>query len=247
MANRVKLSNPPITEALIDIRVMLSKDFHVEDFDELNKNSLIDYPIKEKQNEYTADVKLEKNKKPFVSTKSKGLRGFIYKSEDKKNIVQFRRDGFTFNRLNPYKDWDSLTNAARECWEIYAEISRPLKITRIATRFINHVKLPLPIKDFADYMTAPPQNPYGKDQINGYLNRVKLVDNQNEINTNVTQTIEKGTDKDEVTLLIDIDTYSRKNFEPQDLAIWDQFKKLRNKKNDVFFSSLTEKAIDLHK
>lgn len=247
MAQRVKLSNPPITEALIDIRVKLSNEFDIEIFDDLNKNHLIDYPIKEKQNEYFTDVKLENNKKPLLSKMSEGLRGFFYKSEDKKMIVQFRRDGFTFNQLPPYDDWESLTNKAKKCWEIYSEISRPIKITRLATRFINHIKLPLPIYDFAEYMTSPPQNPYNNDPINGYLNRIQLVDIQNEISSNITQTLEKGTEKGEITLLLDIDTYIRKDISPHDVVIWDHFKKLQIKKNDIFFSSLTEKTINLHK
>lgn len=246
MAEITHLENPPITEALIDIRVKLPNNFDVSIFDSLNENELEGFPLKDKQSEYSANLKIRQDE-PSINTRSKGTRGFIYKTEDKKNMVQFRRDGFTFNRLKPYTNWEDIIEYAQKLWHIYVVKSNPLKVTRIATRFINQVKLPLPINDFSEYMTAPPQNPSTDDQISGYLNRIKLFDRNNEIGTNLIQTLEKGTDESVITLLLDIDSFIRKPFDPKDADIWRQFEKLRIKKNQLFYSSLTKKAIDLHK
>lgn len=245
MAEKKHLENAPITEALIDIRVKLSTNFDVAVFDSLNTKELSDYPLKEKQSEYSADLKVDKDK-PSIKTRSKGVKGFIYKTKDNKNVVQFRRDGFTFNRLRPYTKWEEIISTAKRLWFIYAEYARPLEVTRIATRYINQIKLPLPINDFSKYMKAPPQNPLNVDTINGYLNRIKLFDQENQIGTNIIQTLEMGTEKGTITLLLDIDSYMNKNFQSDDPEIWNQFNKLRIKKNSVFFNSLTDEAINLH-
>ena len=247
MAEKVKLTNPPITEALVDIRVKHPSGFNINSFDDLNEDKLRDFPVKELQNEYSADVKVKPDKEPHLSAKSRGIRGFIYKTEDKKNIVQFRKDGFTFNRLKPYTNWEEFIAIAEKLWGIYLEKSTPLKVTRIATRFINQIKLPLPIEDFSDYMTTPPQNPLKNDVITGFLSRIQLHDLKDEIRTNIIQTLEKGTEAGEITLLLDIDTYISKDFSPQENLFWNRFDKLRKKKNDLFYSSITEKTINLYK
>lgn len=245
MAEKKQLKNDPITEALIDIRVKLPANFDVTAFDDLDTKELKEYSVKERQTEFSADLKVVEDQ-PLFKARSKGVRGFLYKSEDNKNIVQFRVDGFTFNRLRPYTTWEEMVGAAKELWQVYTKYSAPIQVTRIATRFINHIKLPLPIEDFATYMNAPPQNPSKQDVVAGYLTRIKLMDKKNDIGTNIIQTFEKGTENRVITLLLDIDTYSNKNYKADDPGIWDQFDKLRIKKNDIFFDSLTDKAINLH-
>jgi len=245
MAEFKYLPNAPITEALIDIRAKLPSNFNVHAFKELHEDVLKDFPLMETQKEFSADFKLEKDK-PSIQTKSEGVRGYIYKSQDKKNIVQFRRDGFTFNRLKPYTNWGDIIDKANKLWPIYTKHSNPIKITRIATRYINKINLPHTTQDFSIYMTSPPNNPSKEDFISGYLNRLKLFDPKHEIEVNITQSLEKGTEKEQITFLLDIDAYVNKNYDPYDPEIWDLFGNLRKKKNSVFFSSLTDNAIDLH-
>ncbi len=40
--------------------------------------------------------------------RDEGIQGYFYKSDDGKNIARFRKDGFTFSRLKPYTDWESV-------------------------------------------------------------------------------------------------------------------------------------------
>lgn len=244
MAEKKYLPNAPITEALIDIRAKLPDDVDVHTFKVLDEPFLNKFPQQEIQNKITADFRVEKNK-PLIDAKSEGVKAYIYRSEDKKNIVQFRRDGLTYNRLKPYTNWEELIFAAKELWDIYTKHSKPLTVTRIATRYINHIKLPLPLNDFSQYMTVPPKNPIKNNPISSYLNRIKIFDAEQEIGVNITQALEKGADKKSITLLLDIDAYINKNFDPTDSLIWDNFEKLRNKKNDVFFSSLTDNTINM--
>lgn len=244
MAETTYLNNAPITEALIDIRAKLPSDFDIEVFKSLDEVDLEKFPLKEKQKEFSANFKVERDK-PLIKSASEDIRGYIYRSEDQKNIVQFRRDGFTYNRLKPYTKWEDVIDVAKNLWSIYVKYAKPLKVTRIGTRYINQIKLPFPVRDFSDYMAAPPQNPYKNGSISGYLNRIKLTDKQEEIDVNITQTLEKGTEKETITLLLDIDAFINREYDPDDFKIWNHFEKLRIKKNDVFFDSITPKTINL--
>lgn len=239
------LPKAPITEALIDLKVKISPDFDINIFDSIDEKFLEKFPLKEKQEEYSAKFSV-KETKPITKTGTKSIKGFFYKSEDGKNIVQFRRDGFTFNRLKPYTEWREIRNNAKRLWEIYLKYANPVKVTRIGTRYINHIKIPLPIKDFSSYLTAPPQVPEGMPQLfSGYLSRMRLKEPSENIDVNVTQAIEEGTEKGIVTLILDIDAFSNRIFDPDEPNIWKNFEILRNIKNQVFFSSLTPKTINM--
>lgn len=246
MTNIRYLPNAPATEALIDIKVKLPSDFDINIFDSINEDFLLrNFPEKEKQDEYSAKFGVE-DARPVAKTSTKGTRGFFYKSEDGKNIAQFRKDGFTFNRLKPYTRWKEILSNAKRLWNIYLEYAKPVKITRIGTRYINHIKLPLPIEDFSEYLTAPPQIPEGMPKFfNGYLSRIRLKDPSQNIDVNVTQAIEEGTEENTITLILDIDAFINKPFSPEDQEVWEAFGKLRNMKNQVFFSSLKEKTLNM--
>ncbi len=243
MAEIRHLPNAPITEALIDIRTKLPKGFDISGFENLSEKALERLPKKEVQSEYSA--KLNIKEKNISTDPEQTKRGVFYRSEDEKNIVQFRRDGFTFNRLKPYTNWEDIIDEAKTYWQIYQKHGQPVKITRLGTRYINHIKLPLPINDFSDYMTSPPQIPEGMPNLlNSYLSKISLQEPSNQIHVNVIQAIEKGEKDKYITLIFDTDSFINKMFEP-DSNIWSKFDDLRKMKNKVFFNSLTEKTINL--
>ena len=55
----------------------------------------------------------------------------------------------------------------------------------------------------------------------------------------------QGPDEATVTVIFDIDVYIEQAFSPASDAIWARYESLRQIRNDIFFSSLTEKAKEL--
>jgi len=86
------------------------------------------------------------------------LRGYMFRSEDEFNVVQFRVDGFTFNRLKPYTSWKSVWPQALELWRKYQNMALPVAITRMALRYINHIELPSRAFRLDDVLTCPPSS-----------------------------------------------------------------------------------------
>src|SRR5262249_12837098 len=99
MAPPRHLSNAPITEAIIDFRVKRSKDFGVEGFHAVRERLRESYPHIEEQHQYEGRIEFRTGKS---ASTDRGVNGFLFRTEDKLNVAQFRRDGFTFNRLKPY-------------------------------------------------------------------------------------------------------------------------------------------------
>lgn len=245
MAIHRHLRNAPLTEALIDIRVSLPPVFDPKDFLSLSKDISDKYPKSEPRQLFTAAFGVEAGKPFTQATESKGIHGYICKSEDGKDVVQFRIDGFTFSRLNPYSEWEAVLSEAKRLWGLYSIKCSPELITRIAVRYINRLDLPLPIKDFADYLTAPPLVPDSLPQgVSQFLTRVVIHDA--DITANIVQTMKSSPKLDHIGVILDIDVFKLKETGFEESSIWPEFEELRDFKNRIFFESITEKTARLY-
>jgi len=246
MATQRRLENAPITEALVDIRVNLPSDFDIKEFLTLSKDLSDRYPRHEERHLIAGSFGVEAGKPIVQAPEDKGIQGYIYKSGDGKNIAQFRIDGFTFSRLNPYSEWETVLSEAKRLWGLYSIKCLPELITRIAVRYINRLDLPLPIEDFADYLTAPPSVPDSLPQgVSQFLTRVVI--NDADITANIIQTMKSSPEADHIGVILDIDVFKLKEetgFEES--SIWPEFEKLRDFKNRIFFESITEKTARLY-
>ena len=144
----------PITEALIDVRTQPSP-LRFEDLHAL-KALLEDYPKEETRTldelkfELGPDVRAASQRKPWALT---------FRNQDNNQVVQFRLDGFTFSRLEPYETWDRLSFEARRLWGIYRQVAGSQKIVRVALRYINLFKFPGVRVEPEEYLNIFPQVP----------------------------------------------------------------------------------------
>ena len=245
MAIQRHLKYAPLSEALIDIRVGLPSVFDPKDFLSLSNDISDKYTKSEPRQLFTAAFGVEAGK-PFTQpTVDKGIHGYICKSEDEKDVVQFRIDGFTFSRLNPYSEWETVLSEAKRLWGLYSMKCLPELITRIAVRYINRLDLPLPIKDFADYLKAPPLVPESLPQgVSQFLTRVVIHDA--DLTANIVQTMKSSPKADHIGVILDVDVSNMKEDGFEESSIWREFEKLRDFKNRIFFESITEKTARLY-
>jgi len=246
MARQRHLSNAPITETIIDFRVKLPAKFDVQEFLSLSADLSDRYPNSEPRRIITGAFGMEKGGKPFIQPpEDKGIQGYFYKSEDGKNIAQFRINGFTFNRLNPYSDWNTVLSEAQNLWELYVSKSEPEVVTRIAVRYINRLELRLPINDFGDYLTAPPKVPDSLPQeVSQFL--TKVVIHEEDITANIIQSLDRSAKPDHIVIILDIDVFKVKDLGFDKENVWAEFEQLRDVKNRIFFESITEETVRLY-
>lgn len=245
MAKQRHLSNAPITEAIIDFRVKIPSGFDTEKLLSVTDDLSTSYPKSEPRKIITGSFGIEKGK-PFVQPpKDEGIQGYFFKSEDEKNIAQFRVDGFTFNRLQPYLNWETVLSEAKNLWKLYLSKAEPEVITRIAVRYINRLELRLPINDFSEYITAPPTVPDSLPQeVSQFL--TKVVIHEGDITANIIQTLDKSPKPDHIRIILDIDVFIFNELGIRMEDIWTDFEKLHKMKNRIFFESITEKTARLY-
>ena len=240
------LARAPITEAVIDLRVKFPANFQAEQLFALKDKLKDRLPKIEEKNLFKHEFGIS-NGKPIPSiTEPKGLHGLSFRSEEGMDIAQCRIDGLTFSRLKPYKNWEYLFNEANHFWNLYQSTVSPELITRIAVRYINHIKLSLPINDFSRFFTAPLPVPAGHSRpVNSFLTRVLSEEPEHQVISNVIQALERNVDENSITIILDIDVFKIQDYDVNDDRVWSMLNTLKNIKNQIFFESITDETVRL--
>jgi uncharacterized protein (TIGR04255 family) len=157
-------------------------------------------------------------------------------------VVQLRRNGFTYSILKNYRGWEVLREAARDTWRVFLLASGPVKINRLATRYINAIEIPLGA-DYDEYLTTAPRIPKSVPPIvTSFIQRVMVPLEREMANAIITQTLEMPG-----PAVLDIDVFTEVSLEGASEETWSRLDNLRNIADRIFFSSLTEKVIESYK
>lgn len=234
------LSNAPITEAVFDIRVELDKSFNYEDLEKIHEKIKDNYPTKEVSNKWEGFIEVKMGQEP-ISQSTSAPNGFLFKNADGSKIFQARLDGFTFNKLKPYTNWEDFQSEAKHLWEIYQEIAQPIQITRLAIRYINTINIPL-VAELKDYFTYIPNVPE-ETPIKEFATRLLLEDPNKHTNVNIILASDQSKNNEESkTILVDLDIFRHVN-NPDNDTIFQIAEELRVCKNKTFFDLVTEQAL----
>ncbi len=238
------LTNAPISEALIDIRVKLPSSVDLSTLASVHSSFASDYPEKRERIRGETKIDLKTMKTDTTST----VDGYVFTSSDGKQLVQIRLDGFTFNRLKPYESWEKQKEEAYRLWQISRDSCDPDLITRGALRCINRLDIPLPIRDFGDYLTAPPIIPQNLPQeLSSFLTRNVVREAAHEFIAIISQSLESVSSSKTVTIILDVDVFKETQFAPNATDVWETIDRLRGFKNKIFFESVTEKTLEPYK
>jgi uncharacterized protein (TIGR04255 family) len=238
------LSRAPIVEALLDLRVASpNTDLHAG-LDEIQSRLSSGYPTKQATKIWTGSFQLPAEGEP-VATASESLSGYQFTSTDGKQVVQARPDGFAFSRLHPYTNWSDFLGAARSAWDVYAAVTKPDGISRVALRYINRIPLPAPLRKIGDYLHTGPFFASGLPQSTESLFfRAVVNDEKSAATVVITEAIEESPHMGTVPFILDIDVFRSGYFRADD-SLWEQFSSLHEAKNRFFFESITDATKEL--
>lgn len=244
----IHFPNAPITEALLDIRVTLPAQTDLAKLATFHDAIKQQYPSKQERLAWRGQLEVKASPVPEVSQSATGEPdGYLFTSVDGRQVVQARLDGFTFSRLKPYDKWATLRDEARELWQHYVQIASPETVTRIALRYINRIEIPLPMRDFKDYiLTTPEIAPDLPQGLGSFFMRLVIPDPKGHAVAIVTETVEPVDEANKrLPLIFDIDVFRAVAFNVQDNSMWEAFESLHDLKNEIFFKSMTSKAKEL--
>jgi len=230
----------PLTEAVIDIRVELPSEITLQELKKVQEGEEDHYPRREESLLVVGHMSMGSQ---VSASAQQTPNGYRFTSQDNRQIFQARTDGFTFNRLAPYETWESFRDEARRLWEIYRSIAKPKNINRLALRYINRLDLPLPLKDFKDYLrTTPEISPKMSQGLSGYFMQLQLPQPDLEAMLVLNQTLIPPPGPNLVSVVMDFDLFCKDNVPNDDQDIWKRFEILRTRKNEIFEACITNKT-----
>lgn len=233
MAESQKLKNPPITEAVIDIRLAepLSNfdDISPKLIDEFKKS----YPKKKEIRQLQVQFK---NNDTDIPIPSNDRLGYRLESQDVKFILQLKKDGLTLSNVGAYVGWDIFVAEFNNIWTKFNNEILGSKICRIAVRYINKFTLSKKHEDYYKKWMTVKIN----DEANIKKTSLAYLIEQEEFKTIVKiDTSENNNDKYEI--LLDIDAFCEKEFSREEID--GVLAKLRGLKNDFFFANIDDEII----
>lgn len=240
------LSAAPIVEGIIDIQFKAPVGLNVSSFRKLAERFKLAQRIEEMQ---MLDLDLStglSGEPPTQQKTSSTIFGIRCFSPDGKVVVQLRKNGFTFSRLAPYSSWDEVFPQAADIYQAFHQISDPIEISRIAVRNVNRLMLP-PSKaidepgSFLINFPVLPQLPVAR--ASQWMTRVLVEHPSLPIMGILTQLTEDSIVNGARPVIFDIDVFETQFLPLEPKELLPKFHALRQWKNELFFSSLTEDCL----
>ena len=248
MARQRHLPRAPITEALIDFRVVPRDGLTFSELQELIDAPQLGYYVKGPISEGTFQFMLTAGGKQPQTTSESAQTGLRFHSHDEKYVAQCRLSGFTLSRLPPYEEWNNLVLEAKRLWAAYTGRLAPKRVVRVATRFINNLQLPMegaiPYQKYVNKLVDVPEG--APQAVASFLQRFQLVDVESDAHVILTLALDHVFPGMRVPVILDIDTFRVIDLALPNQDIWDILDKLRELKNRCFFGTITEAAAELY-
>lgn len=236
----------PITEVLIDIQVDLPEKDNLSLLKSIQEEVKDSYPELKIKTEWKASFKVQDNKPNFASEASGNSIGYMFSSSNLKKMIQTTLYGYTFNMLQAYPEWNSFKQDAKSGWDIYKKAVKPLRIKRIALKYINKINIISSSIDLKEYFLTTPEIasslPQGMTEF--FMRLVMPDENQNV--AIITQTVDKSKPvENNLPIIFDIDVFKIVNLEKDNQEIWDILDNLHKYAVKILEESLTEKTKQL--
>lgn len=245
--NSLKLNVAPIVEAVVDIECDMPPKFDLAALETVARDAFREqYPLFQTQFLEEHQIQQRPDGTPLHSLKRR-IQAFQFRQEDKRQLVQVRVQGYSFNRLKPYTTLDDYLDEIGRTWRLFVGITKPVQVRAIRLRYINRIVLPLNegMLEFKDFLRVSPQLPDESMKFVGFLNQHSAVEADTGNQANIVLTTQEP-EVDKLPIIFDIGVNHLKVGEVEDWSwILENILSLRSLKNRIFENTLTEKCLNL--
>lgn len=237
-----QLSRPPIKEAIISVSfkdvvsLELLNSFCDSTF--IKKN----YPVR--NNLMYLEVKGDANTKNPIST-SHNHEGFLLSCGVGCNkSIQSKIGQLSFHNTDSYIGWENFYSEFKIIWQNYCESVGKMDITQLGVRYINQLYFDVPLENgFEEFLKILPMIPEGiSKSVNNFFIQLNVPNEHKTLTGIITETF-RFASKEKLQVILDLNVIKAKNVICDSDEMWSSFKDIRNFKNHLFFSSLTDKTI----
>lgn len=109
------LSNPPVQEAILDIRFSTNTENVLDEVNKFAKEVSARYPSKKDKVEFNMQIGSGKGETPQVLDERR-IVGCILQDEENRKIIQISTNTFSCHLLPPYAEWKELFDMMKHEW-----------------------------------------------------------------------------------------------------------------------------------
>lgn len=235
--------NAPIQEALIDIQVTAPPNFAVEQLKSTFQGLEKRFPEVRENVQLVQGFQFSVAEGNQSFSSSRSVDGYLFTSKPDGKTVQARRDSFTFNKLRPYTEWKDFGSEAKELWQRYFELVKPVAIRRLGLRYINRIEVPQGTLDLRELCLLFPDIPQPIPQGLAEFFQRFVAPKNNGLISAVSLAIDYSNPAMKPAIILDVDVFHMVgNAGLESESMWARFDEMRVLKNEIFSASLTEKA-----
>lgn len=227
----------PITEAILELR--FAAPFPQKTVEAAASRIAKDYFYSEA--EQSINFMLEANNAKIENS----WQGTKLSSLDRVDITIFRTSAFVCSRLAPYCGWDEFIARAAQGWAAWKKESGTNLISRIGLRYVNRIDVPIDavgLINAEDYLTLTPRSPDFAGPMLTYTMQMIRPLGVDDCNALMTSGTVPSPLVGFASLALDIDVYKEAGIPKRDDELWDLVGRMRNYKNTVFESCITDRA-----
>lgn len=243
-----KLPNPPIVEAILDVDCDLPPGQKLTELESLARDRYKDrYPKFRTQVFHEHQIEAGSGGEAKLSMRQ-GVQALQFLSEDERQIVQVRGEGFSFNRLAPYTSLDDYLPEIERVWRLFVGLALPVQIKLIRLRYINRILLPLTDGrvDLDIFLKVGPRLADENNlTLTGFMNQQAAVETGtgHQVSLVLTSQVPEG---DKLPIIFDNSAAVVESGNPEDWPwIIEKIKALRALKNHIFKNTLTVPCLQL--
>lgn len=243
-----RLSRAPIVEAVIQWQARAQKPMEADALKKELAARLPRYPQSAPMKGFGVMATLSAvDETSVVQHQKTGFLGLRLTSDDGCYIVQFLREGLVFSRTKPYEHWEPFRDAAKEVWSVYLDLAAPLETQRLGVRFINHIAGATPAT-LRHYLREPPTCPANL-ALREFVYQSTFDVPGHPFGIRVIKVMQPSMPELQQSsgLFLDIDVFSTTTIQNEPGPLDEALTQLRWLKNKVFFSLLTDAALESFK
>jgi len=232
-------SRPPITEAIIDIRIAAA----VTDVDQKKVVERLKrrYP----HSQPTHEVSI--NFTGFALGVTQSAAGYRVTTDEQTDVVLVMPQGLATARLAPYQGWPLLRDHARKAWEAWRQETPHQPVSRIGIRYINRLDVPVDnraVIRIEDYLTLYPHLPAidARPMLGYMMETVIPLSAPDWVATVRSALLTPPPIPKYVSLLLDFDVFRTADLPRKEDDLWHLVETGRDIKNGIFEACITDEA-----
>ncbi len=242
MKERTGYSQDPITEALLDIRIDSTIQPSQSGLDEMLVQFDGEYP----QTAQMIDVVSQVSFGAQVRASAQQVPvGVARRSADNQRMLRAQADGMSFSELAPYSGWESFHAQAQIFWRAYRQYVQPAQIKQLSLRYINRFHLPqnAPLQSYLQiYPCFATEVLSEEGQVSGFFLQTQIARPDYRATVLINEATVPSETPGTGLVLLDINVFRVEDLPNDEVELWEIFGSLKQLKNTVFESLITEQT-----